>query len=42
MNAKLLFSALVVALSTQISACGRNEVSFAADVQPILEVACIE
>ena len=42
MNAKLLCSAVVVALSTQFSACGRNEVSFAADVLPILEIACIE
>lgn len=42
MNAKLLFGATIVALSTQFSACGRNEVSFAAEVQPILEIACAE
>lgn len=42
MNAKLLFSVVFFALSTQFSGCSRNEVSFAADVQPILDVACIE
>jgi len=42
MNAKLLVSAVIITLCTQISACGRGEVSFASDVQPILEVACIE
>ena len=42
MSARFLFSAVVVALGTQFSGCGRNEVSFAADVQPILEFACAE
>lgn len=42
MNAKLLFSAVIVLICTQFSACGRSEVSFATDVQPILEVACLE
>jgi len=42
MNAKLLFSIALIGLSLQIAACGRNEVSFSADVQPILQVACLE
>lgn len=42
MNAKLLVSAVIIPLSLQLAACGRSEVSFAADVQPILEVACLE
>ena len=42
MNVKLLFSIVLVGLSLQIAACGRGKVSFSADVQPILEVACLE
>ena len=42
MNAKLLFGIALIGLSLQITACGRSEVSFSADVQPILEVACLE
>ena len=42
MNAKLLFAAVIFALSLQFAACGRSEVSYSADVQPILEVACLE
>ncbi len=42
MRARLLFSALIVLACAQFSACGQREVSFAADVQPILEVACLE
>ncbi len=42
MNAKLLFSVVVFALSTQFLGCGRNEVSFSADVQPILQASCLE
>ena len=42
MNAKLLFGVVFFGLSLQIAACGRSEVSFSADVQPILEVACLE
>ncbi|MDH3491659.1 MAG: hypothetical protein OEM20_06595 [Gammaproteobacteria bacterium] len=42
MNVKLLFSIALIGLSLQIAACGRSEVSFSADVQPILEVACLE
>ncbi len=42
MNAKLFYVLLLAALCLQISACGRSEVSFAADVQPILEIACLE
>lgn len=42
MKAQLLSGAVIVAVCTQFSACGRSEVSFAADVQPILEVACVE
>lgn len=42
MNTKLLFSIVLFGLCLQLAACGRGEVSFAADVQPILEVACLE
>ncbi len=42
MNAKPSFVLVLVVLTVQISACDRGEVSFAADVQPILEVACLE
>ena len=42
MKAKLLARVAIIAISTQFSGCDRGEVSFAADVQPILEVACIE
>lgn len=42
MSAKLLFSVIVFALSTQIASCGRGEVSFAADIQPILNERCLE
>ncbi|MCP4302896.1 MAG: hypothetical protein GY783_20115 [Gammaproteobacteria bacterium] len=42
MNARLLFSVVIFALSLQITACARNEVSFAADVQPILQESCLE
>ena len=42
MKAQLLSGAVIVALCTQFSACGQREVSFAADIQPILDVACVE
>ena len=42
MNARLLLGAVIIPFCVQISACGRSEVSFATDVQPILEIACIE
>ena len=42
MNANLLFSVSVLALSTQFAGCGRSEVSFSADVQPILQESCLE
>ena len=42
MNAKLLVGAVTIVLGLQLAGCGRSEVSFAADVQPILEVACLE
>lgn len=42
MNAKLLSCAVLLALCLLMTACGRNKISFAADVQPILEIACIE
>ncbi|MGI9237304.1 MAG: c-type cytochrome domain-containing protein [Woeseiaceae bacterium] len=42
MYAKLLFGAAVFTLATQISGCGRSEVSFAADVQPIFNDRCLE
>lgn len=42
MNARLLCSVVAFALSTQIGACARNEISFAADVQPILRDSCLE
>jgi hypothetical protein len=41
MNAKLLFSVLIFALSAQIAACGRNAVSFSEDIQPILQASCV-
>lgn len=40
MNAKLLVGIGVIAISTTMAGCGRNEVSFSADVQPILKTAC--
>lgn len=42
MKAKLLSVAVLILVGTQMSACGRSEVSFSADVLPILEVACLE
>ncbi len=42
MHAKLLFSVVFVALCTQVASCGRSEVSFAANVQPILNERCLE
>lgn len=42
MKAQLLAGAVIAAVCTQFSACGQREVSFAADIQPILEVACVE
>ena len=42
MNAKLLFSVVILALSTQFVGCGRNDVSFSTDVQPILQKSCLE
>jgi len=42
MNAKLLFSVVLFALSTHIAGCARNEVSFSTDVQPILQASCLE
>lgn len=42
MQARLLFSVVVFALSTHITACGRSEVSFSADVLPILQASCLE
>ncbi|MCP5091417.1 MAG: hypothetical protein GY949_10890 [Gammaproteobacteria bacterium] len=42
MKAQLLFGAAIAAVCIQFSACGQRELSFAADIQPILEVACVE
>jgi len=42
MKAQLLSGVVIAAVCTQFSACGQREVSFAADIQPILEVACVE
>lgn len=42
MQARLLFGVVLVALSSQLAGCGRSEVSFAADVQPILTASCLE
>jgi hypothetical protein len=42
MNARFLVSISAIAVSAGIAGCGRNEVSFSADVQPILEIACLE
>ena len=41
MNAKILFCPVVLALATQMAACGRDTVSFSADVLPILEASCV-
>lgn len=42
MKAQLLSGAIIAAACAQFTACGQREVSFSADVQPILEVACVE
>lgn len=42
MYAKLLFSVVLFVLSSQLTGCARGEVSFAADVQPILNERCLE
>ena len=42
MKARLLSSVSIVLACAQIAACGQKEISFASDVQPILEVACLE
>lgn len=42
MHARLLLSIVFVALCAQIAGCGRKEISFAADIQPILKERCIE
>ena len=42
MNTRLLFSVAVLALSTQIVGCGPRQVSFSAEVQPILDDSCLE
>jgi len=42
MQAKLLLSVALVAVSTQVASCGRSEVSFATNVQPILKERCLE
>lgn len=42
MPAKLLFSLVLFALVTHLSGCGRGDVSFSADVQPILQERCLE
>jgi hypothetical protein len=42
MSAKLLFSITFVALCSQLASCGRSEISFAADIQPILKERCLE
>lgn len=42
MKAQLLSGAIIAAACIQFTACGQREVSFSADVQPILEVACVE
>lgn len=42
MKAKLLIIAVIVLLCLLLAGCGQRKVSFANDVQPILEVACLE
>ena len=42
MYARLPAIAVAIILDLQIAGCGRGEVSFSADVMPVLEVACIE
>jgi hypothetical protein len=41
MSVKLLYGIVLSFLCLQLAACGGNEVSFAADVKPVLDVACI-
>jgi hypothetical protein len=41
MNAKLLLGVVVCAVSTQLTACGRDTVSFSEDIQPILNASCV-
>ena len=42
MNAKLLFSVILFALSMHISGCSRDTISFSGDILPILEASCLE
>jgi hypothetical protein len=42
MNARLLYYVVLLVLGLQLTACGRGDVSFSADVQPILEIACLD
>lgn len=41
MYTKLLFTAAMLTLSLQMLGCGQPKVSFAADVQPILQTHCL-
>lgn len=42
MYARVLFSVVIFALSTQFSGCDRNTVSFSADILPVLKASCLE
>lgn len=42
MYARLLLSIVCIALCAQLAGCGRKEMSFAADIQPILKERCVE
>lgn len=42
MQLKLLSSVAILVLATQFAACGRGEISFSADVMPILQESCLE
>lgn len=42
MSAKLLSSVVLLLLCMPIAGCGRSDVSFAADVRPILDRSCLE
>ncbi len=42
MKAKLLIIAIIVVLCLLLAGCGQRKVSFANEVMPILEIACLE
>lgn len=42
MKAKLLIIAVIILVSLLLAGCGQRTVSFANDVQPILDIACLD